>query len=280
MRKWKCVYVAHVDKNTFTCGKIYESDDRGYNIIGDDGCCFTELSADKYGWGFTTTKFEEVFEEKEENKMKFKVGDKVRIIANNNGHCFNIGDTVELYQYEESYQGNKSNIEFRGRTIKNESWGNWLATDEMELITQSKTLTITTSDTITTLTDGTHTTTVKRHIDDKHNERSAVGYVVDKYFDELKEIERVSKLPRVGDKVKVIDDGKAYSTYSDWLLENKVDIKYAIKWKNGNAPRNGDCYTVIKIHPHENAEEYGDVALIDGSYGTFLIGVEGLEVVK
>lgn len=290
MRKWRCVHVNEVNKKSFTIGKVYKSDKRGYNIVGDNGFRFDSLSADETigggfvgGGGFVSTKFEEVFEEKEENNMKFKVGDKVRVLDGSkikgyNGGWFtsmskNIGMIARIseclddgYKLKDSHFGWRNYI-YDGRGLE-------LVSDK-----SNKTLTITTSDTTTTLTDGTHTTTVKRYVGDKHNERNAVGFVVDKYYDELEEIERVSRLPKVGDKVKVIDRGQTYPTYSEWLIENKVDIKYAIKWKNKNEPANGEFYTIVSLYPH--SKEWDEVlALVDGENGTFLIGLDGLEVVK
>lgn len=285
MRKWRCVYVNKENKKSFTIGKVYESDERGYNIVGDSGFRFNALSADEtiYGGGFASTKFEEVFEEKEDNNMKFKVGDKVRIIKATKGSLGvegkigvitnEICNNGLLMDSEWSYDG--INIDCGNGSI-------WRVGCEskLELICGvDKTLTITTSDTTTTLTDGTHTTTVKRYVGDKHNERNAVGFVVDKYYDELDEIDRVSKLPKVGDKVKVINRGKTYPMYPEWLLENKVELRHAIKWKSGNEPINGEFYNIVALHQH--SKEWDEVlALVDGENGTFLMGLDGLEVVK
>lgn len=145
---------------------------------------------------------------------KFKVGDVVRIIKNVNSNCFKIGDIVEIYEV--------TNDSVRCRRIgENQTYGNNVWFYEMELIKEkkedsnTKTITITTSDTTTTLTDGTHTTSINRYHTDKHNERNAVSIVIDKYYDELAEIERLSKLPKVGDKVRVIDHCKTHSTYDE-----------------------------------------------------------------
>ena len=84
MRKWRCDYKQCPNEDYWTVGKIYESDDNGYNIKTDDGYTMDFTSAcEPLGSrnGFATTKFTEVFDEKGEVKMnKFKVGDVVRII--------------------------------------------------------------------------------------------------------------------------------------------------------------------------------------------------------
>jgi len=45
MRKRKCVHTTYTNKYTFTVGKIYESDDKGYGIKGDDGFIFDVTTA-------------------------------------------------------------------------------------------------------------------------------------------------------------------------------------------------------------------------------------------
>ena len=269
MRKWKCIK-GH-GKDDFIVGNIYESNDKGYGFIGGDGFVYDGLRYD----GFTGVAFGEVKEEGEKVN-KFKVGDKVRIIARKSGHRFKIGDIVELY--EKSYDG-----DFRGmKEGDSRDWGNWIRQEDMELIKENKssikTLTITTSDSTTTLTDGTHTTTINRYYADKHDERNAISIVIDKYYDELAKIERVSKLPKVGDKVKVINNGRTHSTYDEWLIKNNVNLKSAIKWKIGLFPENGGEYVIKEIHKHERYD--ADLALIEDAENAYIINIKGLEVIK
>ena len=151
--------------------------------------------------------------------------------------------------------------------------------EHFELIdSQSKTITITTSDTITTLTDGTHTTTVNRYHTDKHNERNAVSSVIDKYYDELKQIEIEKNMPKVGDMVKVVDNGCLYSTNHMWLEENNVPLKTAIKWKYNNGDIDDKEYKVICIHKHNSFDSV--LALIEDEYNAFILGIDGLKVVR
>ena len=219
---------------------------------------------------------------KEEKKVnKFKVGDKVRILDGSKikdytggfawGMKQNIGELATI-----------SKIETRGKRYCYLLVGHGCLYDErgLELVSQSpnKTLTITTSDTITTLTDGSHTTTINRFYKDTNNEKVAVEYVVKKYYDELTEIERVSRMPKVLDNVKVVDSGRTFSTYNTWLIKNKIDIKYAIKWTTSNSPKNNSIYKIVAIHKHLDSRAM--LALIEDDYNCYIINIEGLEVVK
>lgn len=97
--------------------------------------------------------------------------------------------------------------------------------------------------------------------------------VVNKYFDEVRKEERDAKLPKVGDKVKVVNNGLTYDLFNkEWLIENNVSIESAIKWKRGKRPENGEEYTIKMI--------VGTHVLIEDDYNAYIISVEGLEVVK
>ena len=127
--------------------------------------------------------------------------------------------------------------------------------------------------------DGTHTTTINRYYTDKHNDMVALEEVVKKYKSEMDEINKASKEPKVGDKVKVIDDGKVYSMYINWLITNNVSLESAIKWQCGKFPNNEEKYIIKEIHPHTEFKK--DVlALIEDEYNAYIINIEGLEVVK
>ena len=167
MRKWKCISVNEGNRDNFTVGKIYETDDKMLNYKTDSGYILTNIRIVEFEKGDMGLIFEEI-EEEEKKVNKFKVGDVVRIIKNVNGHCFEIGDIVELYK-------KASDGDFRGRKEgDSRDWGNWIKQEEMELIKEnkstSKTLTITTSDSTTTLTDGIITVSVNRYYTDKHDE--------------------------------------------------------------------------------------------------------------
>lgn len=271
MRKFKCVK-GYKSGEWLTEGKIYTVYNNNFKF--DDG--YTDTSWSLHNPAFNGDRMSdylvEIKDEKDEVKMnKFKVGDVVIIIKNVNGHCFKVGDIVEIYEVT-NYNG-------RCRRIgENQTLGNLVWFWEMELIKEkkegfnTKTLTITTSDTTTTITDGTHTTSINRYYTDKHNERNAVSIVIDKYYDELAEIDRVSKLPKVGDKVKVINNGKTALIHKSYLISNDVSLEFAIKWNMKYTPVNGNKYTVSKI--------VDDNAFIEDENYAFVINVEGLEVIK
>jgi len=122
---------------------------------------------------------------------KFKVGDRVRVLNNRDGHFFKIGEVVEIEcdKVQESMR------------CKGKDKSYWLSFENIELVyrknNQPKIFTITTSDTITTLTDGTHTTSINRYYTDKHDDMVALEEVVKKYKSEMEEIERKSKEMRL-----------------------------------------------------------------------------------
>lgn len=215
--------------------------------------------------------------------MKFKVGDIVEIIGNENCHDFEIGERVKLYrEYNDGLSLYYCNggMAFRAEKLNGSKiQGDIVRTSDMKLVSADKVLTITTSADKTTLTDGTHTTTIKRYHDDKPNEQNAVAIVIDKYYQELKDIEKAEKLPKVGDTVKIIDDGRTYSTYDTWFTKYNIDIKYALKWKHGESPNNGEIYKIVAIYPHDKYMNT-TLALVEDERNCYIINIEGIEVVK
>lgn len=275
MRKWRCVKSNSI---YFTIGKIYETDENG------DG--LTDNSSSNKSWtnpwrfrlgGINGASFEEVFNKvkEEEKKMdKFKIGDVVEIIGNCNEHGYRIGEKVKLYkEYDFNFHNVNGNGFFAERLDGTKIFTNIIRTKDMKHSSNNtKTLTITTSDTRTTITDGTHTTSINRYYTDKHNERNAVSIVIDKYYEELAEIERVSKLPKVGDKVKVVNKELTYDTYKQWLVKNNISIESALKWSNGELPKNGMIFEIIMIVENH--------VLIENDRECFLVDIKGLEVIK
>ena len=290
MRKWKCVKSNSI---YFTIGRIYETDENGDGLTDDSnsGRRWTNPWRFKLG-GFNGASFEEVFNKvKEEEKKvnKFKVGDVVEIKD---------GNDIENYTAGWSYKmrgniGKKAKISsieerdgmpcYRLCDFNYEKYTQSCVYDErgLELVEypKTKTITITTSDSTTTLTDGTHTTSINRYYADKHDERVAVNTVIDKYYDESGEIEREKNTPKVGDKVKVSNFDKLYPNYRDWLITNNVSIRTALKWENNNRLFTQTKYKVVAIHPHGTKNERL-LALIEGENEAFIIGIEGLKVIK
>ena len=275
MRKWKCVEVN--DKRYLTLGKIYETNNEGLDYTIDDGFHFMHINIKELDYG----KFEEIKEDRS-MKREFKVGD---IIKGTNSYKYTWtnehmtkGEVVEV---KCGFRNSEIKVKIIEHTKDPSKVGMLYIVypEHFELIdTTSKTITITTSDTITTLTDGIHTTTVNRYHTDKHNERNAVNSVIDKYYDELKQIEIENNMPKVGDMVRVVDKGCLYSTNYIWLEENNVPLKTAIKWKYDNRDIDDKEYKVVCIHKHDSFDSIK--ALIEDEYNAFIIGIEGLEVVR
>ena len=277
MRKWKCVKSNSI---YFTIGRIYETDENGDGLTDDSnsGRRWTNPWRFKLG-GFNGASFEEVFNKvKEEEKKvnKFKVGD---IVVGNNSHRYGYTNKGVKCEIIRILRDEKIEV----RIIDNSYKGDVLFVVEPEYFDltnplNSKSLTITTSDSTTTLSDGTHTTSINRYYTDKHDVKVAVNEVVKKYFDEVEMEEKKSKMPKVGDKVMVVDNGRTHSTYDEWLIKNNVNLKSAIKWKNGLSPENGGEYVIKEIHKHEYYD--ADLALIEDAENAYIINIEGLEVIK
>ena len=219
--------------------------------------------------------------------MKFKVGDIVEIIGNESGHNFKNGEKIRLYK---EYNGcslpyyQRGGVGFHAERLNGQSiLCDIVRASDIKLISTDKVLTITTSADKTTLTDGTHTTTIKRYYDAKPNEQNAVAIVIDKYYQELKDIEKAKNMPKVGDTVKVIDDGRTYANYDTWFVKNNIDIKYALKWKRGESTNNGEKYKIVAIYPHGGMSSYDKksiLALVEDERNCYIINIEGIEVVK
>lgn len=79
---------------------------------------------------------------------------------------------------------------------------------------------------------------------------------------------------RVGTKIRVVDDGKIYSAYKEWLEENASDDDVS-KFKFGESPANGDHGTIIAVGNHERSGKklYG----IEVNGTVYVIGYDGVE---
>ena len=84
---------------------------------------------------------------------------------------------------------------------------------------------------------------------------------------------------QIGDKVKVIDNGKTYSTYQDFMIEygTKEDC---CNWCKGKNPcENAHTYEIINIATHPLRATDGQLAIIrnvDYTNETYIVGVKGL----
>lgn len=94
----------------------------------------------------------------------------------------------------------------------------------------------------------------------------------------------------VGDKVKIVNKGSVYTTYTDWVVDNVPDPRMVACFAYGQAPKEDDTVYVVKaIAPHGEAWEK-NVAYVQkyseyyfGTVNTnqpcYLINVDGLEKV-
>lgn len=86
---------------------------------------------------------------------------------------------------------------------------------------------------------------------------------------------------KVGDKVKVINDGETYSTYYEFILDygNKTDC---LCWSYGESPSSneGKIYEIIFIGQHPLREKETKMAIIKEAGcplgQTYIIGIKGI----
>ena len=94
----------------------------------------------------------------------------------------------------------------------------------------------------------------------------------------------------VGDKVKIVDNGRIYSTYADWVVENVSDTRMVARYAYGHAPNmNNAVYMVKAVAPYSKYNEETLVYVqryyeflsgaLDISQPCYLIGIDGLEKV-
>ena len=96
MRFWRCIEVNEGNRKYFTINKIYESDDRGFNIVTDTGYVLTATTVDRNFSGVTSiisslVKFIELKPIDETKAKDYNIW----IDSNNNPH--NITNMTEKY---------------------------------------------------------------------------------------------------------------------------------------------------------------------------------------
>lgn len=84
---------------------------------------------------------------------------------------------------------------------------------------------------------------------------------------------------KIGNRVKVIDQGEGYTTYDEWLMEHAKE--YRSRWGSGAGVVQGGTYTVLVIAPHGSRNYYEaqkKLCLIENSVGAvFIVGMVGLK---
>lgn len=85
--------------------------------------------------------------------------------------------------------------------------------------------------------------------------------------------------PAVGDRVRVINSGESYTTYSGWIEKYISEPVGRYLWDYGKACNDGDEGEILFIAPHE----YGSMATLAyvkmDNERCYLIGTKGLEVI-
>lgn len=115
--------------------------------------------------------------------------------------------------------------------------------------------------------------------DESGTRESGMYEAYKRVLDHMKELE--SQIPgviKVGDTVRVVNSGKVYSCYSDWIRANIENPFLAAKWAYCRRIENDAIGVVKVIAPHGTQER--DLAYIEVGKVCFIIAVEGLELIK
>ena len=89
---------------------------------------------------------------------------------------------------------------------------------------------------------------------------------------------------KVGDKVRIVNSGKIFSSYTEWLFgdnKNVITGEELGKYSYDRCPKDNDEaeYTVQCISPHEWSC-YGLIAYVTSNCEGYIIGVDGLDYYK
>jgi len=78
---------------------------------------------------------------------------------------------------------------------------------------------------------------------------------------------------KVGQQVKVINCGRAFSDYKEWA---KAWIPPLYRWKYGESPTNGTTGKVLAVAPHSNQHSMLCAIYDKDANITYIINVEGV----
>lgn len=83
---------------------------------------------------------------------------------------------------------------------------------------------------------------------------------------------------KVGNYVIVKDNGASYTTYTEWLVKNIVDVNYIAYFCFGEEPKEGRTYRIVMVAPHCNGDNDNILYLIQDikTRACYIIGEEGL----
>lgn len=99
-------------------------------------------------------------------------------------------------------------------------------------------------------------------------------------LERVKAKQDAAKEIKVGDKVKVIDNGESYSAYADWVVANVASREAAVRFCYGGYIGNGAIGTVLRIAPHGKLDRTLAYIQIDDNIGEkkcYLMDIAGLK---
>ena len=96
--------------------------------------------------------------------------------------------------------------------------------------------------------------------------------------EEIRKEKEEGKRIKVGDWVQVIDNGRSYTTYHEWLYD-KVRFQHVKKYAYGDVPPNGLIGRVIVIGNHELDKSKKLIGL-EADDCVYIINIEGVKKVR
>ena len=118
-------------------------------------------------------------------------------------------------------------------------------------------------------------TIAKCHPDDKFNLKCGLDVVFGQMIAKKQEKDKEIK---VGDEVEIVDTGKMYTTYPEWLCKNcSFGFVKSYAYAYGDSGYKGLRGKVVAIAPHEYLN--ATLAAIYSHGGTYLIDIKGLRKV-
>lgn len=134
-------------------------------------------------------------------------------------------------------------------------------------------------------TDGTYTVIIKGNvmkvIDQDNNEGIKIFSSNEKFdisrgfWNCFKQIKEARKNPKIGDMVRIIDDGEIYEGYWKWFN----DFNMAKRFDFNESPDTTKIYKVVDIGPHEDDSAVAVVAIENTDGKIYLINSHGLQKV-
>ena len=86
---------------------------------------------------------------------------------------------------------------------------------------------------------------------------------------------------KIGDKVKIIDNGQTYSTYENFMIAHATK-ELCCRWNMGKTPNNDKIYIVRTLAMHGNNGETLAIIEDENEYyaSVYIIGSRGLQFVE